>query len=258
MDEQLRLVREERRKRHLRETWLPTFFEKYKPLFNPANIAARQIQRFFRKYVTPPVVNNYDLMNIPGLFVYRVQLNDDNLTNPFEKQQNLDEQLEDIRKKQHAVHTGDLSIEDELLEKVIQESLKEVPQKNVMDELDYALQISLQNCDDEYLINKAIIESLETVPKPTFCFAVDLRLIGQLPTTPLEYDGKEYYLNNKQRHEVFKRFKKVSDLKYQQDIELQKSLAKYSGAFKLIYLLLSLFLIFLVAQMCTKNSPHTT
>jgi len=73
-------LRQEKHMEYRRQNWLPIFFEKYKLLFDKKNRAGKVIVKFCIKHILKPVVNNTFINDIPGIFRYRVLLNDSNLT----------------------------------------------------------------------------------------------------------------------------------------------------------------------------------
>ena len=72
--DQLEQIRIEKHKEYLRRTWLPEFFEKYKPYFDQETKAKKIIYRFIKKYGIPDVINPEHLEHIPGIFRVRLKI----------------------------------------------------------------------------------------------------------------------------------------------------------------------------------------
>ena len=73
--EQINKIRLEKQIEYRRKTWLPQFFDKYKKYFQKEYQAGVKIVRFIKKNYLHDVVNKDELISTPGIFRYRVLLN---------------------------------------------------------------------------------------------------------------------------------------------------------------------------------------
>ena len=86
-DDPLAAIRRERHRKFMEETWLPGFYEKYRPMFNPKRLAAFKLTSGVRKFFFKKCVNDEMIHSIPGLFRYRVYLRDSNMAKPTVKKE---------------------------------------------------------------------------------------------------------------------------------------------------------------------------
>ena len=207
---QLAQIRIEKHKEYLRQTWLPEFFEKYKPYFDKENKAKKNIYKFIKTYALPNVINEDHLQYIPGIFRVRLKITDDNLFKPIiEKKENSDEE----------------EIKDPLdadLDQVINESLKEYNQS-----YEQALNESIKDNHDvdyeEYILNQAIMESLNNNPDikienhqikkqkyDPFYYVIDIREYIKDLTQPINIYGDTYYFSAKQSEYLQKLWHKLN------------------------------------------------
>lgn len=230
--DQLEQIRIEKHKQYLRQTWLPKFFEKYRPYFDSEERAKRTIYRFFKKYVIPNVVNEENLDYIPGLFRVRLQITNENLFKPEIKKEEKKESITD----DELVHF-DESLENADINQVMKESLQ-----TYNDTIDQVINESIKDNNDldydEYILNQVLMESLQgnnsdvvDIGKDhnnnfseSFYFVIDIRDYINDLGQPLYINNNIFYLSTKQIDEINKLWSRVNSLKYQQDIEYQKGL----------------------------------
>jgi hypothetical protein len=229
---QLQQIRLEKHKAYLRETWLPEFFEKYKPLFDEKRKAKRRIIHFIKKYGLPEVINPDNLEHIPGIYRIRLKLTDDQLVPPKE--------LDDKNPSDNDDSDVSNNIEDADLDQVLKESLNEYNEQ-----LDKVLSESIKDNNDvdyeEYILNQAIAESLnnsndlsstpnQDAPKKeiwgTLYYVIDIRDYIDHLDEPIYVYGDLYYFSDDQKNHIKKIWNKINDLKYQQDFEYYKVLSQ--------------------------------
>ncbi len=180
--DQIAQIRQQKHKEYLRQTWLPEFFEKYKPFFDLEAKAQRTIIRAIKKHYLPEVANSEFLEYIPGIYRMRIKLTPDNLVLPKEPQEkhvasplhdelptlspesSESESSEDYtvtkvkNKKKRNNNHNDVDIDQ-----VIEESLKDY-NNHFENSIQNVLHESIKDNHDvdyeEYILNQAIIESL--------------------------------------------------------------------------------------------------
>ncbi|MCJ7637934.1 MAG: hypothetical protein MUO21_10635, partial [Nitrososphaeraceae archaeon] len=166
---QLEQIRIEKHKDFLRKTWLPTFFEKYKSLFDSEAKAQRMISIAVRKHYLPDVANSEFLEFIPGIFRMRIKLTSDNLFKPnqpveehFENNESDSSEDFTVTKKKKKSNKDKKDNKNDI-DQVIEESLKEYNEK-FDNQMDAVLNESIKDNNDvdyeEYILNQAIMESL--------------------------------------------------------------------------------------------------
>lgn len=246
--DQLEQIRLERHRKYKTDTWLPYFFNKYTKYFTKEYKAVNQIIRFIKKYILHPTINEEELMCIPGIYRYRIKINNENLNNP-----------NDI--KQHKIdYDNDEMYEDEMYEDEIYEDHilnNENNENNGIDNYELQLNkallesfktikkplnnININNSDYELQINKILLESFETIKNPSnklmehnlpsesvcydpptmwqkntinndyeFWYCIDLRVYGDNQYKKIHIDTKEYYLTKSQRIQVKKIWNKIN------------------------------------------------
>ncbi|ARF09708.1 hypothetical protein Indivirus_2_87 [Indivirus ILV1] len=231
--DQLSRIRLEKHREYLRHTWLPEFFQKYRPLFDSQLKAQRVIINAIRKYYLPDVANREFLEYIPGIYRMRVKLDQNNLVKPEDKKtdspDNSDFESSDDYTKTN--NNDDVDIDADI-NQVMQESLKEYNEyyKNSIKNTINESIINNTNLDyDEYFLNKAISESLEHETYDTFCLVIDIRDFHTNPSQPLMINDVPYYLSSNQIEQLQKLWNKVNPdtsagMKFQQDLAYQKGL----------------------------------
>ena len=169
--DQLDKIREEQRKRYLRDTWLPKITEKYQKLFDPKNKAAYRIQKFLKKNFFHDVVNPDLLFTTPGLFRYRVRLTSKNLEKPEEINESSQQQKNpndfrgdqmkiDIVDSEDEINIDYLGDDDIDLKDIMVESFKNYKQQHENDLSKIVEESINQNMSyDDIILNQVLLES---------------------------------------------------------------------------------------------------
>lgn len=229
--DQLSQIRLEKKKEYLRQTFLPSFFDKYKVLMNPKYKKIITIQRFIKNKLLKDVVNQDNIIFIPGIFRYRVKLNDSNLNKP------TTEQMLDHNYYEMATGVTFSGIVNDIeVDSAIRESLKDYDQ-DFEKQMSEAIEQSIINhADDDFdyeemQLNKILMESFkEKIGNDHFYICLDLRIHGRNPEEPIYVEGIPYYLDHKQKVDITKAWNKVnpdtsSGIIFQQKINYIKSLS---------------------------------
>jgi len=229
--DQLNQIRLEKKKEYLRQTFLPSFFDRYKLFMSPKYKKIVTIQKFIRNKLLKNVVNQDSIIFTPGIFRYRVKLTDLNLNkSPIKKilDNNYYEMATGVT---FSGLVNDIEVDsairaslkdyDQDYEKQLSEAINQSISNHVDDEFDY----------EEIQLNKILIESFKNkINDDHFYICLDLRIHGPTPEEPIYVEGIPYYLNNEQKMDIIKAWNKVnpdtsSGIIFQQKLNYIKSLS---------------------------------
>lgn len=211
---QLEIIRRERHIDYKLKTWFPYFTEKYSKYFTKQYKAAKRIGKFLKDNLFKNVINDDEMIYIPGIYRLRIQLDNNNLNKPIKMNKPTIKNKESI-----------FTIDDDI-KLAIDRSLSdfEITNKYDMeDNLEYYVDY------DEYLINEIILES-HKIENISFYFCIDLRVYGRNPYEQICIDGRKYYLSDEQIKKVISEWNKVNPetsrgLQFTQNLEYYKSLS---------------------------------
>ena len=231
---------------YLRETWLPTFIEKYKTEKKKSDNNYNLIlAKFVKIYFLPEVINLTEdtIIHIPGVYRKRLLITDEHLKKPHlefkndisKPKENIKEQIGISNIDNNVYNNVDMEVnittilEHSLIEyeklnenqceedmiKAINQSLEDINYDNI--DLN-----SLDDSDDELLA--AVMLSLENNINK-FYVCIDLNLYGPNPYQPIVIDGKEYFLQKDQISNITLLWEKINEFKYNQKIEYIKAMS---------------------------------
>lgn len=240
----------------VRGSWIKTypetpFKEKYRDLLEVDTqiLSVIRIQRFIKKTLLYPICNLDDeqLSTIPGLYLMRLMVNNNNLTKPM-----TEEELQKIKEEERLkiLHEQNLTKRKKLTRR------RNIVPKQETD-LEKAIRLSIEDnsqklSSKDIELNNVIIESLQTPGQklkrrpnirnikptfkvqevldngPTLYIGIDLRVYGIDPSQPIYCNDIPYYLDFCQISKINNTWTRInpdkpSGLRYAQNIAYQKA-----------------------------------